>query len=122
MSLIERFEDIRAWQEARLLTKQIYQLSGEGIFSQDFGLRDQIRRAAVSAMSNIAEGFDCVTKKEFARFLEIARRSVEVQSLLYVALDVGYINKQTFEQHYQQTAKTKGLIGGFRHSLLKRNT
>ena len=121
MGLIERFEDIRAWQEARILTREIYQLSSEGAFSQDFGLRDQIRRAAVSAMSNIAEGFDCVTKKEFARFLEIARRStVEVQSLLYVALDVGYISEKTFERHYQQAAKTKGLIGGFRHSLLKR--
>ena len=123
MSLIERFEDIRAWQEARVLTKQIYQLSGDGIFNQDFGLRDQIRRAAVSAMSNIAEGFDCVTKKEFARFLEIARRStVEVQSLLYVALDVGYINEKTFGHYYQQAAKTKGLIGGFRHSLIKRSS
>ena len=123
MSLIKRFEDIRAWQEARLLTKEIYRLSGEGAFSQDFGLRDQIRRAAVSAMSNIAEGFDCVTKKEFARFLEIARRStVEVQSLLYVALDVGYIHEKAFEQYYQQAAKTKGLIGGFRYSLVKRNS
>ena len=123
MSLIERFEDIRAWQEARVLTKQIYQLSSAGTFNRDFGLRDQIRRAAVSAMSNIAEGFDCVTKKEFARFLEIARRStVEVQSLLYVALDVGYINEKTFGQHYQQAAKTKGLIGGFRHSLIKRSS
>lgn len=123
MGLIERFEDIRTWQEARVLTRQVYQLSNEGAFSRDFGLRDQIRRAAVSSMSNIAEGFDCVSPKEFARFLEIARRStVEVQSLFYVALDVGYINEKTFDEHYQQAAKTKGLIGGFRHSLLKRNT
>jgi four helix bundle protein len=91
-----------------------------GLNSYDFGLRDQIRRAAVSAMTNIAEGFDCDSKKEFARFLGIARRSaVEVQSLLYVALDVGYINEDAFEVHYAQAAKTKGLIGGLKHSLSK---
>jgi len=120
MGLIKRFEDIEAWQEARTLTKQMYQLSGTGSFSHDFGLRDQIRRASVSAMSNIAEGFDCESKKEFARFLEIARRStVEVQSLLYVAFDVGYINEDNFRSHYDRAAKTKRLIGGLRHYLLK---
>lgn len=80
----------------------------------------QIRRASVSTMANIAEGFDCDSKKEFARFLGIARRSaVEVQSLLYVALDAGYIDQPTFEQQYCQANKTKALIGGFRHALLK---
>lgn len=118
MPLIKRFEDIKAWQEARTLPHQIYRLTGVGAVAKDFGLRDQIRRAAVSAMANIAEGFDCDSKNEFARFLEIARRSVvEVQSLLYVALDVGYINEEIFQMHYAQAAKTKGLIGGFRHSL-----
>jgi len=122
MALIERFEDILAWQEARELTRRIYRLTSAGPFSRDFGLRDQIRRAAVSSMTNVAEGFDCHSKKEFARFLEIARRSaVEVQSLLYTALDVGYIDQDTFQAHYKQAAKTKALIGGFRHSLLKRD-
>lgn len=120
MPLIKRFEDIQAWQEARQLTRQIYKLSGSNPFAQDFGLRDQIRRAAVSSMTNTAEGFDCDSNKEFARFLGIARRSVvEVQSLLYVALDAGYINEDTFQTHYAQAAKTKGLIGGFKHHLTK---
>jgi len=83
MALIERFEDIRAWQEARILTQQIYGLTRTGQLSKDYGLRDQIQRAAVSVMANIAEGFDCDSHKEFARFLGIARRSaVEVRSLL----------------------------------------
>jgi len=120
MPLVKRFEDIQAWQEARMLTRQIYQLTASGPFAHDFGLRDQIRRAAVSAMTNIAEGFDCDSKVEFARFLGIARRSaVEVQSLLYVALDAGYINEDTFQSYYAQAAKTKALIGGFKHSLTK---
>jgi four helix bundle protein len=71
-------------------------------------------------MTNIAEGFDCESKAEFARFLGIARRSaVEVQSLLYAALDTGYINEATFQEHYDQAQKTKALIGGFKHSLNK---
>jgi four helix bundle protein len=89
------------------------------VFAKDYGLRDQIQRAAVSAMANIAEGFDCDSKVEFAHFLGIARRSVvEVQSLLYTALDISYISQETFDQLYAQAEKTKALIGGFRHSLL----
>ena len=118
MALIKRFEDIWAWQEARKLTQQIYRLSEMGTFARDFGLRDQIRRAAVSAMTNIAEGFDCESRREFARFLVIARRSaVEVQSLLFVALDVGHIDKATFQSHYEHAAKVRALIGALRHSL-----
>ncbi|MCI0395815.1 MAG: four helix bundle protein [Chloroflexi bacterium] len=121
MALIKRFEDVQAWQEARNLTRQIYRLSSTGSFAHDFGLRDQIRRAAVSSMANIAEGFDCGSTKEFARFLGIARRSVvEVQSLLYVALDAGHIDEDAFTEHYAQATKTKALIGGFLHSLNKR--
>jgi len=120
MPLIKRFEDIRAWQEARKLTDQVYELTTSGSFAKDFGLRDQVCRAAVSAMTNIAEGFDCESKREFGRFLGIARRSaVEVQSLLYVAFDVGYITEQVFQMHYAQAAKTKALIGALKHSLTK---
>lgn len=83
-------------------------------------MRDQIRRASVSVMANIAEGFDCESKVEFARFLGIARRSaVEVQSLLYAALDTEYINKSEFDLHYEQARKAKALIGGFKRSLTK---
>ena len=92
-----------------------------GAFSKDYGLCSQIQRAAVSIITNIAEGFDCDSKVEFARFLGIARRSaVEVQSLLYTALDIGYISKDTFQAHYTQIEKTKALIGGLKHSLKKR--
>ena len=123
MPLIERFEDIKAWQEARNLVKMIYILTNKERFSKDFGMRDQIRRAAVSAMTNIAEGFDFDSNIEFARFLGFARRSaVEVQSLLYAALDVDYIDQAEFELHYEQARKTKALIGGFKHSLKKKSS
>lgn len=119
--MIQRFEDIQAWQEARILVKMVYVLTNKELFSKDFGMKDQIRRASVSAMTNIAEGFDCESKLEFARFLGIARRSaVEVQSLLYAALDTGYINQNEFETHYEQARKTKALIGGFKRSLGKK--
>lgn len=120
MALIERFEDIHAWQEARKLTKRIYAITRQGDLAKDFGLRDQLQRASVSAMTNIAEGFDNDSKIEFARFLGIARRSaVEVQSLLYTAFDIGYIDQNTFDELYEQARKTKALIGGFRTSLRK---
>ena len=123
MALIKKFEDIVAWQEARKLVANIYQLTSKGALAKDYGLRDQIQRAAVSAMTNIAEGFDCESKIEFARFLGIARRSaVEVQSLLYAALDVEYINQETFNAEYQQAEKTKALVGGFKRSLKPRDS
>ena len=116
---LTRFEDIQAWQEARKLVKMIYVLTDEGKFSKDFGLRDQIRRASVSVMANIAEGFDCESQVEFARFLGIARRSaVEAQSLLYAALDIGYIDESQFKLHYALADKAKALAGGFKHALL----
>jgi four helix bundle protein len=120
MAMISRFEDIEGWQEARKLVKMIYVLAKTGAFSKDFGLRDQIQRAAVSAMTNIAEGFDCESKVEFARFLGIARRSaVEVQSLLYAAYDIQYITESQLKEYYEQARKTKALIGGFKRSLTK---
>ena len=120
MALIQRFEDIQAWQEARVLVRMIYSLTNKEKFSKDFGMRDQIRRAAVSVMNNIAEGFDCESKTEFARFLGIARRSaVEVQSLLYSAMDVDYIDQTEFDLHYEQARKAKALVGGFKRSLTK---
>lgn len=123
MPLIKRFEDIQAWQEGRELVKMIYVLTNKGPFAKDFSMRDQIRRAAVSAMTNIAEGFDCDSNAEFARFLGFARRSaVEVQSLLYAALDVDYIGQAEFDSHYEQARKTKALIGGFKHSLTKKSS
>ena len=120
MAMISRFEDIEGWQESRKLVKMVYFITGKGAFSKDFGLRDQIQRAAVSAMTNIAEGFDCDSKVEFARFLGIARRSaVEVQSLLYTAFDIQYITESQLKEFYEQARKTKALIGGFKRSLSK---
>jgi four helix bundle protein len=118
MALIKRFEDILAWQEARRLVNSIYRLTKSGALARDFGMRDQIQRASVSAMKNIAEGFDCESHVEFGRFLGIARRSaVEVQSLLYAALDVGYIDEETFKIEFQQAEKTKALVGGLKKAL-----
>ena len=120
MAMIQKFEDIQAWQEARILVKMVYQLTNKDKFSKDFGMRDQIRRVSVSVMNNIAEGFDCESKIEFARFLGIARRSaVEVQSMLYAASDVEYIDQNEFDIHYEQARKTKALVGGFKRSLTK---
>lgn len=122
MALIRRFEDIIGWQEARQLVTNVYKLTSTGAFARDFGLRDQIQRASVSVMTNIAEGFDCDSQIEFARFLGYSRRSaVEVQSLLYAALDIGYIDQLIFDTQYKQTEKIKALIGGLKTSLKKRN-
>ena len=92
MSTIRRFEDIMAWQEARKLTAMVYEIVQNDKFANDYGLRDQVRRAAVSVGSNIAEGFERNGNKELLKFLWIAKGSTgEVISQLYTALDVGYI-------------------------------
>ena len=111
---IERFEDIQGWQEARNLTKIIYELTKKLSFRRDRGLCRQIQEASVSVMSNIAEGFDRQSKKEFIKFLYYASGSgSEVQSHLYVALDQKYISDENFQETYTQTRKTKSLINGF---------
>jgi four helix bundle protein len=111
---IEKFEEIKAWQEARTLTKQIYKYSIKEGFRKDFGLKDQIQRASTSIMANISEGFDSQSKKEFIHFLTYARRSTsEVQSHLYVAFDQTYITRDEFDACYTQAVRTKNLIGGF---------
>jgi four helix bundle protein len=98
MPTFNRFEDILAWQKARLITKSIYNATANGAFAKDFGLRDQARRASVSIMANIAEGFARRSDKDFANFLNMARSSAaEVQSHLYVALDQDYIEQATFQ-------------------------
>ena len=115
---IRRFEDIRAWQEARQLVQQIYKMSGEGKFARDFGLRDQIQRAAVSVMTNIAEGFGARSNPSFRQFLTYAQRSaLEVQSLLYVALDVNYISREQFRATYAHAEKVVALVGALKQSL-----
>jgi len=111
---IGRFEDIQAWEVARRLTREIYRSAKRKGFEKDFGLRDQIQRAAVSIMANIAEGFDGRSTQEYIRFLGYAFRSAtEVQSHLYVALDQDYLVKDEFADLYQQAVETKKLINGF---------
>ncbi len=106
MTRINRFEDVEAWKTARKLANAVYALSGEGRFAKDYGLRDQIRRAAVSVMSNIAEGFDSRTDRLFRDYLGRARASAgEVRSQLYISLDLGYISKQQFEDAYDLADK-----------------
>lgn len=111
---IEKFENIQAWQAARELTNAIYKATTHGQFARDYGLRDQIQRAAISVMANIAEGFGSQSTQTFIQFLGYALRSAtEVQSHLYVALDQGYIDQNVFDQIYQQTGEVRNLIYGF---------
>jgi four helix bundle protein len=108
---IERFEDIETWKEARDLVTVVYKIFS-GI--KDYGFRDQLQRASVSIMSNIAEGFDRGTNKEFIQFLVIARGSVsEVRSLLYTALDIGYVEQSDFNDLRERCQKISNLLNGF---------
>ena len=111
---ITRFEDIDAWKAARELQKIVYEATKGDAFKEDYDLRRQMRRAAGSSMSNIAEGFDSGSDAEFRRFLRIARRSAtEVQSHLYVAIDQNYIGQCAFDRIYEKALDVKRLIGGF---------
>ena len=116
---IRCLEDIEGWQLARELTRQVYAVAHRGEFSRDFGLRDQITRAAGSTMHNIAEGFDGGSNPEFIKFLRYSQRSCsEVQSQLYVALDQGYLSQGEFDAIYAQAELTHVKVGGFIRYLL----
>ena len=113
MATFKKFEEIECWRKARTLTQRIYSVSGKAPFARDFALRDQIRRAAVSVMSNIAEGFDRSGTAEFAQFLAIAKGSAaEVRCQLYVASDQGYIHNTEFTELNQLAAETGKMVGG----------
>jgi len=113
VATFQSFEEIEAWQKARQLTKEIYEVSNKNLFARDFGLRDQIRRASSSIMSNIAEGFERGGKKEFVQFLSIAKGSAgEVKSNLYIALDQKYIDKETFDRLQSLSDEIIRMIGG----------
>jgi four helix bundle protein len=118
MAQVQRFEDLIARQKARVLTKDVYQLTFQGQFAKDYGLKDQIQRAAVSTMSNVAEGFERNRLKEFHQFLSTAKSScAETRSLLYVAYDINYIGEDVFRSRLTQAEEVGRIIGGLRASV-----
>ncbi len=113
MATIERFEELQVWQKARVLCREIDQLTRLSEFSKDYSLKDQIRRSSGSVMDNIAEGFDRQTSKEFRQFLYTAKGSCsEVKSQLYRALDFGYITDAQLKNAYQSSEECGKMIGG----------
>ena len=113
MPTIRYFEEMEVWQRARKLTQKVYAISNTGVFSKDFALRDQMRRASVSVMANIAEGFERNGRTEFIQFLSIAKGSVgEVRSHLYVAGDQGYIRVDTLRRIIADTEEIGRMVGG----------
>ena len=114
MGGIERFEDIDCWKEARQLVKLVYSLTKKESFSMDRGLRDQIQRAAISIMSNIAEGFESQGNREFVQFLFYAKRSSgEVRAQLYAALDLDYINEVESKEANELAIKVSRMLSSF---------
>ena len=113
MSTIKSFEDLPVWQDARKFTNKIYNITNKFPKEELYGLTSQIRRAAVSIMSNIAEGFDRYSVKEFINFLIIARGSIsEVQSDLFIVLDLKYINQEEFHETYKQSTNLGKQVNG----------
>lgn len=121
MAGIVRFEEIDGWKTARQLTKRIYELTARGAFAKDYGLKDQIRRASVSIMSNIAEGFESRTDSQFLNFLGHAKASAgETRSQLYVALDLRYLTEEDFATVFDLADKAARQVSNFA-SYLERN-
>lgn len=120
---IKRFEDLIAWQKARNLTKKIYEVTRRGRLRNDYGLSGQIQRAAVSIMSNVAEGFERGGLGEFHQFLSTAKAScAELRSQLYVACDVGYLEEVGFATLLEQAEEVGRVVGGLRASVARQRT
>ncbi len=118
MSKVERFEDLVAWQKAKQLAKDVYDITRADAFSRDFGLSRQIQRAAVSVMSNIAEGFERHKPGEFHQFLSIAKGScAEVRSQLYIAHEIGYMDQAKFQKLLAQAEEVTRILAGLRHAV-----
>jgi four helix bundle protein len=121
MAKVERFEDLRCWQEARKLVKEIYLISEEGKLSKDFDTRSQIRRAALSIMNNIAEGFGKFSSKNFIHYLDTAHNSAsEVKSILYVLLDLSYLPEAKIVALQEKAEEVKALTLGLIKYLTQR--
>lgn len=118
MATFQSFEEIEAWQKARELVREVYVISGDGKFGKDFVLRDQMRRAGVSIMSNMAEGFERGGRREFLQFLSIAKGSAaELKAQLYIAQDQNYIDGSTFDRLYGMTDTVGRMTGGLMRYL-----
>jgi len=108
------FEDLKVWQDSREFVKSIYELTSSNNFAKDYGLKDQIQRAAVSIMNNIAEGFERNNNKVFVVFLKYSKGSAgEIRSMLYIALDLKYISQSTFDEYYSNVIKIITQISNF---------
>jgi four helix bundle protein len=111
---ISRFEDLECWQEGRKIVNRVYRVCSVGSFKRDYSLMDQMKRAAISIMANIAEGFSRRGNKEFIQYLFIAKSSAaELQSHLHVVLDQEYISKSQFDELYEQADKVQRKISNF---------
>jgi four helix bundle protein len=120
---IERFEDIEAWKKARFLVQKVYQICRIEVYKKDYNLVEQTRRAAVSIMANIAEGFARRTNKEFINFLGMSHGSAaELQSHFYIALDQQYFTKKDFQLLYALTEEVSKMIQGFSNYLRSSST
>jgi four helix bundle protein len=118
MKKVARFEDLIAWQKARVMTQAIYIMTRERAFTKDIGLSSQVQRAAVSVMANIAEGFERNRPGEFHQFLSIAKGScAELRSHLYAAHDAGYLDKKGFTEVLAQAEEVGRIIGALRTAV-----
>ena len=116
--MIKRFEDLLAWQKSRIWASRVYAETSKGAFARDFELKDQIRRASISVMSNLAEGFERKHRTEFVQVVNIARGScAEAKSQLYLALDVGHLDQTTFGSLMADADEICRILGGLRRSL-----
>lgn len=119
--MVERFEDIIAWQKARVLARDVYEATRSPGFARDFGLCDQVRRSAVSVMANIAEGFERNRPNEFHQYLSVAKAScAELRSHLYVAADAGYLGANDFDRLRLQAEEVARIISGLRTAVDRR--
>jgi four helix bundle protein len=123
MTKLKRFEELKCWQAARSLVKQVYTMSRTGQLAKDFDTKSQFKRAALSTMNNIAEGFGRFSETDFIRFLDYSQSSaLEVQSMTYVLEDIAYVTAQQAESLREQAEQTKALTLGLILYLRKRTT
>jgi len=120
MASIDKFEDLVAWQKARQLSKSVYLLTRSERFARDFALVDQMRRAAISVCSNLAEGFERTSRPDVVHFITLAKSScAEIRAQLYLALDIGHLDQPSFDALAKQADEVARIIGGLRASLLR---